>query len=109
MRFPQLRIGQKFEYQGKQYTKTGPLTASELGTGTSAMIRRSAEVTLVEDRGCETPNDQIKQNYTRQEILELFQQYKSNLANQLRLMASDRGDLQLEPVLEVIDATLSLT
>lgn len=42
MRFPQLKIGQQFEYQGKRYTKTGPLIASEGGTGASAMIRRSA-------------------------------------------------------------------
>jgi hypothetical protein len=109
MRFPQLKIGQQFEYQGKRYTKTGPLTASEEGTGANAMIRRSAEVSLVEAGGIETPAEQLKQYFSRQEMLELFREYKSNLANELRHMASEEDGLQLDPVLKVIDTTFNLS
>jgi hypothetical protein len=107
MRFPQLLTGQRFEYQGKRYIKTGPLTATEERTGASAMIRRSAEVTLIEDRRNETPAEQLKQNFSRQEMLELFQEYKSKLNNELRLMASEEGGLRLDSVLQVIDSTLN--
>jgi hypothetical protein len=108
MRFPQLKIGQQFEYQGKRYTKTGPLTASEEGTGANAMIRRSAEVALVEAAGIGAPVEQLKENFSRQEMLELFQAYKSDLSAELRLMASEEAGLQLEPVLKVIDTTFTL-
>jgi hypothetical protein len=110
MRFPQLKIGQQFEYQGKRYTKTGPLTATEEETGASAMIRRSAEVVVITvGKVTEAPVEPLKQNYNRQEVLDLFQASKINLASQLRVMASDEGGLQLEPVLKVIDNTLTLS
>jgi hypothetical protein len=108
MRFPQLKVGQQFEYQGKRYTKTGPLTASEEGTGANAMIRRSAEVSLIEAGKFEMPAEQIKQNFSRQEMLEIFQEYKSNLTSELRRMASEEGGLKLEPVLKLIDNTFNL-
>jgi hypothetical protein len=108
MRFPQLKVGQQFEYQGKRYTKTGPLTASDEGTGANAMIRRSAEVSLVEAGEIEIPAEQFKQNFSRQEMLEIFQEYKSNLTSELRRMASEEGGLKLEPVLKLIDNTFNL-
>ncbi|MET0075962.1 MAG: hypothetical protein ABW130_17050 [Candidatus Thiodiazotropha lotti] len=48
MRFPLLKPGQKFIYQEKRYTKTGPMTVSEEESGKTCMIRRSAEVTLLQ-------------------------------------------------------------
>jgi hypothetical protein len=85
------------------------LTASEEGTGANAMIRRSADVSLVEAGGIETPVEQLKQNFSRQEMLDLFQEHKSNLTNELRRMASEEGGLQLEPVLKMIDTSFNLS
>lgn len=48
MKFPQLSIGQRFTWQGRGYTKSGPVAATDAETGQSRMIPRSAEVTLVE-------------------------------------------------------------
>ena len=43
MKFPQLRIGERFEYQGQVYTKASPVTATD-AEGRSRMIMRSAVV-----------------------------------------------------------------
>jgi hypothetical protein len=50
MKFNDLRPGELFEYAGKRYRKSGPLTASPIDGGGSAMIARSASVTLLSDR-----------------------------------------------------------
>ena len=51
MKFSDLRPGELFEYSGRRYRKSGPLTASPLEGDGSTMIARSAGVTLVSDRG----------------------------------------------------------
>ncbi|MES9992256.1 MAG: hypothetical protein ABW098_09895 [Candidatus Thiodiazotropha sp.] len=109
MRFPQLTIGQLFEYQGKRYTKTGPLTASEEGTGVNEMIRRSAEVMLLEGAPIASSSEGTKQTYSRQEMLELCDDYKTKLQHQLRHMAAEEDGLRLEPVLQLLDTTLRIS
>ncbi len=54
MKFHHLPIGASFEFQGKRYSKTGPMTASEDGTGKSKMMMRSAAV-KTQDDGTEAP------------------------------------------------------
>lgn len=44
MKFYLLPIGEKFSYQGTEYTKSGPLTASNNANGESKMIPRSANI-----------------------------------------------------------------
>ncbi len=44
MKFPQLAIGQRFQYEGGVYTKTGPLLAHAEESGRSRLIPRCAEV-----------------------------------------------------------------
>ncbi|MEW7987730.1 MAG: polysulfide reductase chain A [Candidatus Thiodiazotropha endolucinida] len=102
MRFPQLKIGQQFEYQGKRYTKTGPLTASVEGTGVSAMIRRSAEVTPIDGAVSGVLKKQVKQSYSREEVIELCKGYRTRLNQESQKMADVDGTLQLEQLLVLI-------
>lgn len=44
MKFYLLPVGDTFSFQGKQYTKSGPLTASSADTGSNKMIPRSANI-----------------------------------------------------------------
>ncbi|MBT3013264.1 MAG: hypothetical protein KME41_16145 [Candidatus Thiodiazotropha sp. (ex Lucina pensylvanica)] len=101
MRFPQLKIGQQFEYQGKRYTKTGPLTASVEGTGASAMIRRSAEVTHI-DGVSGALKQQVKQSYSREEVIELCKGYRTRIIQESQKIADVNGTLQLEQLLVLI-------
>ncbi|MCU7878379.1 MAG: polysulfide reductase chain A [Candidatus Thiodiazotropha sp. (ex Lucinoma borealis)] len=104
MRFPQLKIGQRFEYQSKTYTKTGPLTASEEGTGASSMIRRSAKVMLLDGTGVTI--EQEKQSYSREELAGLCRDYKLKLTEEFSQMAAKDDSLQLDKVLLCVEAIL---
>jgi hypothetical protein len=44
VKFPQLPIGERFEYQGATLVKIGPMTACSAGGGESRLIPRSAVV-----------------------------------------------------------------
>ncbi|MCU7851444.1 MAG: polysulfide reductase chain A [Candidatus Thiodiazotropha sp. (ex Monitilora ramsayi)] len=103
MRFPQVRTGQRFAYQGMQYTKTGPLTASEEGSGEQRMIMRSAEVALLDAEG--KPEASTKQQYTRPELEVEIQRFKTSLVSGVKAAAEDDGTLQLEQVLALIQCT----
>jgi hypothetical protein len=100
MRFPQVAIGQLFTYQGKHYTKTGPLTASEEGGDTQRMIPRAAEVTLIDAAG--SPVQELKQRYNRSEVNALLQRFKADLVGRLEEMAARDGTLDLEQVVGLI-------
>jgi hypothetical protein len=47
MKFDQLQMGQRFEWSGATYVKTGPVVAHEEATGKSRMIPRYAVLKLV--------------------------------------------------------------
>lgn len=102
MRFPQVSIGQRFTFQGKRYTKTGPLTASEEGTGAQRMIPRATEVTPIDTAG--NPLKEIKQRYSRKEVTELLQAFKAGLVDSLKELAAEDGSLRLDQVLSLIEA-----
>lgn len=103
MRFPQLKIGQQFEYQGKRYTKTGPMTAAEEGTGASTMIRRSAEVALVDGVASSMSDKQYKQNYSRDEVVGLFERYRAELIVQSQKSANADSAIQLNQLLTMLN------
>lgn len=42
MKFQQLQVGQRFEFEGKVYVKTGPVAAAEEGAGKQRMVPRYA-------------------------------------------------------------------
>ncbi len=48
MKFPHLKIGDRFEFQGRTYVKVGPLTAQDVESNQQRMIPRSV---LVEPLG----------------------------------------------------------
>jgi hypothetical protein len=47
MKFSQAPVGQRFEFEGQVYTKTGPITARDDRSGRSRMIPRSGEISLL--------------------------------------------------------------
>jgi hypothetical protein len=102
MRFAQLNVGQQFSFEDKRYTKTGPLTASQDGTGNSRMIRRSAEVMIINDVPTTETIEQTKQSYSRQEVLECCGAYQSTLIQELQKLTDDKGSVQVENVISIM-------
>ncbi|MEW8505194.1 MAG: hypothetical protein AB2598_00690 [Candidatus Thiodiazotropha sp.] len=102
MRFPRLKIGQQFDYDGKRYTKTGPLTAAEEGSGESVMIRRAAEVIPVYSVDGDESVKQLKQSFSRQEVMELCQAYRLRLTNALQSKVDKRQNLHIDTVISAL-------
>jgi hypothetical protein len=48
MKFQQIKIGQKFEYQGNTYVKSSPLVASHTETGEQKLIPRYAAIVVTD-------------------------------------------------------------
>jgi predicted dinucleotide-binding enzyme len=73
-KFTLLAIGDAFEFQGEQYTKTGPLTASRLENGSQRMIPRSAVVAPLS--GAQSPATEIEaKQLPAEQVLEAFEHY----------------------------------
>ncbi len=72
MKFPHLPIGQRFRFQDKLYTKIGPLTASEEGSGNNRLMMKSAEVEPL-DLQVET-KPKGSRSFSGQQIRTLFDQ-----------------------------------
>ncbi|RLJ19858.1 hypothetical protein DJ030_04205 [bacterium endosymbiont of Escarpia laminata] len=72
MKFPHLPIGQRFRFQDKLYTKVGPLTASEEGSGNNRLMIKSAEIEPL-DMQVET-QPKGSRSFSEQQIRTLFDQ-----------------------------------
>lgn len=102
MRFPQLKIGQEFIFQDKQYTKTGPMTASETESGKRCMIRRSAEVTPLAFSG--GVKKTLPTSFTKDQVVELLQAYKIELKTKLLAAFDGKGAVPLSDLLSEVDS-----
>lgn len=59
MKFSQLKMGDRFIYQGMELEKCGPLQAREKATGIERVIMRSAAVTPVNAQMEEQPDNSL--------------------------------------------------
>lgn len=71
MKFQHLQIGQRFEFEGKVYVKTGPVAASEEATGKQRMVPRYAVLKVFDSPAAEAPKAR-KKMLTKAEIIPLF-------------------------------------
>ncbi len=73
-KFSLLAIGETFDYQGEQYTKSGPLTASRIDNGSHRMIPRSAIVAPLSGGTSPALAVETKQ-LPAEQVLEAFEHY----------------------------------
>ena len=102
MKFPQLPIGQRFSFQGKAYTKTGPMTASEEATGKRQLIRKSAAVTPLDARQ-EATTQTGERQFSESEVREMFDGYREQLRVLLVARLSEQDPQLLEQLLASIE------
>ncbi|MBL3590286.1 MAG: polysulfide reductase chain A [gamma proteobacterium endosymbiont of Lamellibrachia anaximandri] len=95
MKFPHLPIGQRFRFQDKLYTKTGPLTASEEGSGNSRLMMKSAEVEPLDLQVEKKPKG--ARSFSQQQVRGLFDQACRDL------LQANPGD-ETKQLLEVLQA-----
>ena len=84
-KFTLLAVGESFRYQGEEYSKTGPLTASRSANGQSRMIPRHALVeTVGEVTTPATPAETLPELAGAQ-VREAFESYHAGCLEWLRL------------------------
>ncbi|MCG7935901.1 MAG: hypothetical protein JBO36_11060 [Candidatus Thiodiazotropha taylori] len=107
MRFPLLKPGQKFLYQEKRYTKTGPMTAAEEESGKTCMIRRSAEVIVLQDQ--KESQQVIPQQYAGDRVVALLKAYQQELKTRLSDAIGSQQAQQPVDLLKVVDECDAVT
>ena len=84
-KFIHLAIGDTFHFQGEDYSKTGPLTATGLSDNRQRMIPRSAMVRPLQS-GAELPTtDNPAVTLDGARVLEAFEHYHAGCLEWLRL------------------------
>ena len=91
-KFTQLVTGDSFEYQGKTYLKTGPLTACDTDNGSQRMIPRSALVLPFTDKS-PAPAQIEERQLPADEVMAAFEHYHAGCLEWLRL--TDEADPSL--------------
>lgn len=92
-KFIHLAPGESFEYQGKPYIKTGPLTARNIDDNGQRMIPRSA-VVLPLTESASTPDKAVKQRHVQTEqVLQAFDLYHKGCLEWVQL--TDEVDASL--------------
>jgi len=104
MRFPKLAIGQRFSFNGRTYSKTGPLTATDEATGKSQLIRKSAEVSPLDGSDEERP--QVLQSISLEQREAVLAAYRSDLKQDIVKLAGQQTHLRVDELLKLIDADM---
>lgn len=98
-KFTLLPVGECFEYQGENYTKTGPLTASSLTGNRQRMIPRSALVkSLQQAEEARSPAQKEEINLRASLVREAFEHYHNGCLEWLRLAEQELNDNTAEQI-----------
>ncbi|HEY9148090.1 MAG TPA: hypothetical protein VIQ22_03680 [Gammaproteobacteria bacterium] len=84
-KFTLLPVGDCFEYQGEQYSKTGPLTACNLSTNRQRMIPRSALIKPLGAAEPAVPQTEVAATLDAAATLTAFEHYHNGCREWLRL------------------------
>jgi len=105
-KFTLVPVGECFEYQGEQYSKTGPLTATNLDTNRQRMIPRSAMVSPGAAPTAATDDDASPHSgftIESEQVQNAFELYHTGCTEWLRLAEKELSDetaLQIRNALE---------
>jgi hypothetical protein len=94
-KFTLLPLGECFEFQGERYSKTGPLTASNLKSKRQRMIPRSAMVTPVPDGNApqrEEETSAAPATIDRDSVRSAFESYHSGCTEWLQLAEKELSE-----------------
>lgn len=84
-KFIHLAVGDTFHFQGEDYSKTGPLTATCLSDNRQRMIPRSAMVSSLQSGPDAPTTDNPAPTLDGARVLEAFEQYHAGCLEWLRL------------------------
>lgn len=98
MKFHQLSIGQRFEFEGEVYVRTRPMIAVREANGSSRMIRRSATVrVLAQETAASTPTHE-NEGLEREAVLQAFDVFYAHCLRELGDIESAADSEQMKQV-----------
>ena len=103
MRFHQLSMGQRFEFEGEVYVRTKPLIAVNEASGHQRFIRRSALVkVLSQDAAAAVQDDAVNDasGITREAVVAAFDAFYASCLLELKDIEDGVDKTQLEQLRE---------
>lgn len=105
-KFTLVPVGDCFEFQGEQYSKTGPLTATSLKTNRQRMIPRSAMVAPIQAGGTvalkqDEPADAFMVNSN--DLRNAFEHYHAGCMEWLRMAEKELNAETAEQIREALE------
>jgi len=97
MKFSQVPIGEMFNYQGNDYTKSGPLTATTESDGKSKLIPRSANVKLLKSESV-TEADKDDKLIPTSELVKAVSEYHEQ---SLDFIATFKNEISNETIADI--------
>ena len=97
MKFQQLKIGQKFEYQGNTYVKSSPLLASQVETGEQKLIPRYAAI-VVMDASLSQENKTVSRQINTDLVQAAFDKFYAEALDALAAAGSQLDKHKLESI-----------
>lgn len=99
MKFYELPIGSRFEYQGEEYSKETPLVARNKDNGQKKFMARSALVTVPENTSIEQATEISDQTLTAETVRDAFEDFYNRCLdnmNQLTLEQEQSNRMRLD-------------
>ncbi len=97
MKFLQLKIGQKFEYQGATYIKSSPLVASHAETGEQRLIPHYAAI-VITDTTMPSEHKQITPHLNASQVQIAFDKFYTCVQDSLAMVESECEARTLESI-----------
>ena len=97
MKFQQLKIGQKFEYQGDIYVKHSPLIAIHSETGKQKLIPRYAAI-VVTDTNLPAEDKTVSRKISSDQIQTAFDKFYTDVVDALAKASPDIDTPTLESI-----------
>lgn len=102
MKFHDLEIGQRFEFEGAAYVKTSPVLAGQVEGGGSKFMARYLAVKLL-DGAASSAQAAQKKMLRAGEVLSAFEAYHSACREELEKLAGALPAIRLEALLDAIE------
>lgn len=103
MKFQQVSVGQRFEFEGQVYVKISPLLAQAESSGGQRLLPRSATVRLLEKEASSVAGPAKKKILDSTEIVVAVEQFRLECVASVETLVDVFTQEQLALVLQAVD------
>lgn len=104
MKFQQLKVGQKFEYQGDSYVKHSPLVAIHTESGKQKLIPRYAAIVVI-DADLPAEDKTVSRKISSDQIQTAFDMFYTDVVDALTKAGTDIDTPTLESIKQRLESS----